>query len=226
MTLTGALAQRRAGGSLETPPLRILLALVVSLLLARDASADWMFTPFVGTSFGTETSFVVLEIDRANSTQPSSAPTRKLIFGGSAAFLSRGVFGAEADFAYAPRFFERDNRAGDITGSNLSTLSGSVILAAPLAVTRESLRPYVVGGFGLIHAEVSDTINLLPIRDNIAAYNIGGGAIGLISPRAGLRFEIRHFRSVENSSNELTAESSARLSFWRATVGVVIRVAN
>ena len=56
-----------------------------------------------------------------------------MIFGGSAALLSRGVFGVEADFGYAPRFFEHDNRAGNITGSNVSTLSGSVIVAVPLA---------------------------------------------------------------------------------------------
>jgi hypothetical protein len=55
---------------------------------------------------------------------------------------------------------------------------------------------------------------------------VGGGAIGLISPRTGFRFEIRRFRSIENTPSELTAETSARLAFWRATVGVVIRLAH
>jgi hypothetical protein len=197
--------------------LRALQLLLVLIAAPANASADWMFTPFVGSSFGTQTSFILLE---------TGANAAQLIFGGSAALLSRGIFGVEGDFSYAPRFFERDNRAGNITGSNVTTLSGSVILAVPLSVTRESLRPYVVGGFGMMHAAASDALNLVDISDNMAATNFGGGAIGLISPRTGFRFEIRHFRSLGNSSNELTGESSARLSFWRATVGVVIRLAH
>ena len=89
--------------------------------MAEARAADWLFTPFLGTTFGTETSFLILENGAAGSAQ--------LIFGGSAALLSRGVFGVEADYSYAPRFFERDNRAGEITGSNVNTFSGS---AAPM----------------------------------------------------------------------------------------------
>ena len=197
----------------------VLSLLLVALAPVAEArAADWMFTPFIGASFGTETSFLILETGAASSTQ--------LIFGGSAALLSRGVFGVEADYAYAPRFFERDNRAGNITGSNVNTLSGSAIFAVPLSVTRESLRPYLIAGMGLMHAAVQDAVNFSDIRENMLGYNVGGGAIGLISPRTGFRFEIRHFRSVENAPNALTGEDSARLRFWRATVGVVIRVAN
>jgi len=195
----------------------VLPLLLVALAPASEArAADWLFPPFIGTSFGTETSFLILETGAASSAQ--------LMFGGSVALLSRGVFGVEADYAYAPRFFERDNRAGNITGSNVNTFSGSAIFAVPLSVSRESLRPYAVAGLGLMHAAVQDAVNFSDIRENMLGYNVGGGAIGLIGPRTGFRFEIRHFRSVENAPNVLTAEQSARLSFWRATVGVVIRV--
>src|SRR5687767_5498518 len=102
-------------------PQRFLVALLLSLVIARPASADWLFTPFVGSTFGTQTSYLILETGAEGSSQ--------LIFGGSAAFLSRGIFGVEADLGYAPRFFERDNRAGNITGSNVTTLTGNVILA-------------------------------------------------------------------------------------------------
>ena len=200
---------------------RRILILFALVLFARPARADWLFTPFVGGTFGTQTTFVVLEPGAENSSQ--------LIFGGSAALLSRGVLGVEADFGYAPRFFERDNRGGNITGSNVSTLSGSAIVAVPLSVTRESLRPYAVAGLGLIHAGAAtsvSSISFLDINDNMFASNVGGGAIGLISPRSGFRFEIRHFRSLKNAPNALTGVDGARLSFWRATVGVVIRLAN
>ncbi len=185
--------------------------------MAEARAADWLFTPFVGTSFGTQTSFLILENGAASSAQ--------LIFGGSAALLSRGVFGVEADYGYAPRFFERDNRAGEITGSNINTLSGSAIFAVPLSVTRESLRPYAIAGFGLMHAAGSyAAFDDISFDETFGGYNVGAGAIGLISPRTGFRFEIRHFRSVQDAPNALTGEDSARLSFWRATVGVIIRV--
>ena len=58
---------------------------------------------------------------------------------------------------------------------------------------------------------------------NSVGMNIGGGAIGFISPRTGVRFEVRHFRSLDRDLNLLTAEPDSQLSFWRATVGVVIR---
>lgn len=186
---------------------------------AAEARADWLFTPFIGTRFGLDTSYILLE--------PGAADGGKLIFGGSAALLSRGVFGVEADYGYAPHFFEDDNRAGAVAGSNVNTLMGSVIFAMPLSITRESLRPYAIGGLGLMHAAAKDAVfDTFTFDDNFVGYNVGGGAIGLISPRTGFRFEIRHFRSVQNRPNELTGESGARLGFWRATVGVVIRVAN
>jgi hypothetical protein len=200
---------------------RTLFALLVVVLApAAEARADWLFTPFIGTTFASSTTYVLLEGGTALSAQ--------WMFGGSAALLSRGVFGAEADYAYVPRFFERDNRAGNFTGSNVNTLSGSAIFAVPLSVTRESLRPYAVAGLGLMHAAgaTSPIVDFLSFDDNFAAVNVGGGAIGLISPRTGFRFEIRHFRSLGNGTNTLTGEDGARLSFWRATVGVVIRVAD
>jgi hypothetical protein len=200
-------------------PCTLLALVVLALGPVTEARADWLFTPFIGSSFGMQTSFVILEPGAANSAQ--------LIFGGSAALLSRGVFGIEADYGYAPRFFERDNRAGLISGSNVNTLSGSAIFAVPLSVTRESLRPYVTGGLGLMHAAAKNAVfDVTTFDANFLGFNVGGGAIGLISPRTGFRFEIRHFRSVQNTANALTGEPNARLSFWRATIGIVIRIAN
>jgi hypothetical protein len=53
--------------------------------------------------------------------------------------------------------------------------------------------------------------------------NVGGGAIGFLTPNTGVRFDLRHFRSLERDDNELTGERRSLLSYWRATVGVVIR---
>jgi opacity protein-like surface antigen len=180
----------------------------------REARADYFFIPFIGGAFAGRTAFLNLE-QGAGSTQ--------LIFGGSAGWLTTGVLGVEGDFAYAPRFFERDNVGGNILGSSALTLSGSVIAAVPLAVSQYGLRPYLVGGLGLIHSGITYTGLVDPVDDNSLGLNVGAGAIGFLSPRTGVRFELRHFRTLDRDVNDATGELRTRLSFWRATVGVVIR---
>ena len=193
--------------------LGLLLALVPS-----SASADWIFAPFFGGTFGSSTALLDLE---------QSSDTTQFIFGGSVGWWSAGIIGFESDFAYAPRFFETDNLAGLITGSNVITWSGNVVVATPVSVTRESLRPYVVGGLGWMRSSIDEGgLNLFPelVRThNSAGINFGGGAVGFLTQNTGVRFEIRHFRSLERSENPVTLENESLLSFWRLTVGVVIR---
>jgi hypothetical protein len=103
------------------------------------------------------------------------------------------------------------------------TFSGSVIAAVPLGVSQYGLRPYVIGGLGLIHSGIEYAGVVDPVDDNSAGLNVGAGAIGFLTPRTGVRFELRHFRTLDRGVNELTGDEGTRLSFWRATVGVVIR---
>jgi hypothetical protein len=205
--------------------LRISLVLIRASVLGLSlalfpavASADWLYVPFVGAAFGGSTALLDLE-QGASSTQ--------LIFGGSAGWWSLGIIGFEADFSYAPRFFERDNLAGLVANSNLLTWGGNVVVAMPVSVTRESLRPYLVGGLGWMHTSIDEGSNIFPEflarARNSVGLNLGGGAVGFISQRTGLRFEVRHFRSLEHGENPVNLESQSLLSFWRATVGVVIR---
>lgn len=196
-------------------------AAIVGLLLMaspRVADADWIFAPFLGSTFAGSTALPDLE-QGASSTQ--------VIFGGSAGLWTRGIFGVEGDFAYAPRFFETDNSGGIFLNSNALTFSGNIVIATPVSVTRESLRPYLVGGLGWMHASIDEVQIVLPEvlgrARNSVALNFGGGAIGFLSPRTGVRFEVRHFRSLERDSDLFTGETQSLLSFWRATVGVVIK---
>jgi hypothetical protein len=196
-------------------------AALVGLLLALSpctAAADWIFAPFVGTAFAGSTALPDLE---------QGAGSAQLIFGGTVGWWSQGILGVETDFSYAPRFFETDNTAGLITNSNVITFGGTVVVATPVSVTRESLRPYLVGGLGWMHASIDDVRSVFPEifgrARNSVGMNFGGGAIGLITPRTGLRFEVRHFRSLERDEDLFTGETESLLSFWRATVGVVIQ---
>ena len=142
--------------------------------------------------------------------------------GGSAALLDDGMFGIEVDFGYSPRFFERKNSSGLIARSNVTTLTGNVMVAAPLSVSRDSLRPFVVGGGGLIHIGIQDVADAFPVSSNVVGINVGGGAIGPLTNRTSVRFEMRYFRTV-TEDQDAAAFGPSRLSFWRAAVGVFLK---
>jgi hypothetical protein len=200
-----------------TPRAATMATLVLAIVLCsspRDAQADYLFTPFIGGAFARQTTFLT-GIEQGES-------ATRVIFGGSAGWLSDGILGFEGDFAYAPRFFERDNPEDIVIRSSAMTLSGSVIAAVPLSVSNYSLRPYAVGGVGLMRSGLEYLV-LPRVDDNSMAINVGAGAIGFFTPRTGVRFELRHFRTVNREPNPATLESAAKLSFWRFTVGVVIR---
>jgi hypothetical protein len=198
--------------------LTLLFAFLFFASPASRAHADWLIIPFLGSAFGTDTNLFDLE--------SSAGATKKLIIGGSTIWLTDGFLGLEGDFSHTPGSFERDIQRQLVTGSSVTTLVGNVVLAAPLSVTRESLRPYFVSGLGFMHAGSDDFQNIAPINANLLAFDIGGGAIGFVSNRAGVRFDLRHTRSVRGQAETITGIGQARLtrlSFWRASVGVVIR---
>lgn len=192
-----------------------MFAAVFSLASTTPARADWLLTPFFGTTFAGQTP--IFQGD------PGGVEAKHWLFGGSFAWLSENVVGLEVDLAFVPGVFVDDNEFNLLTGNRATTLSGNLILAAPLAVTRESLRPYVVGGVGLTRVKSDDLICLLDcLSPNEPSVQVGGGVIGMVNSRAGLRFDIRQTRTLRRAES-LLGERDAKLSFWRATVGVVIR---
>ena len=192
------------------------LAVALPLLLwtpPAEAHADWLITPFLGTSFASETTLLIFE-ERAG---------RKLALGASVSLLTDGIFGLEAEIGHMPRFFEGNNRLRLVLTSRVTTLSGNVIVAVPLVVTRESLRPYLVGGLGLMQARSKNAADLFPVNQDLLGLNIGAGAIGLVTERTGLRFDLRYFKAVIGSDEPRARQGVSRLTFWRATVGVTFR---
>jgi len=178
----------------------------------RPARADIIVSPFVGTAFAAETTFFTAE---------SGVDHKKWVIGGSGGWLGAGVFGVEGEFSYVPRFFEAGRLLNK--GSNVTTLTGTALLAVPLSVTRESLRPYFAIGMGMLHAGATDIVEAFPIDRNLLSVSIGGGAIGFFTSRTGIRFDLRHIRSVSSAMDPTTSTTEPRLGFWRATVGVVLR---
>ena len=200
------------------PAYRRVLALTVVLICARitEARADFLISPYVGYAFGGNTTLPDLDTGAASS--------KHWTFGASVAWLSDQVLGVEADFSTVPGFFQNSGGTDLVTGSRVTTLTGNVIAALPLSVTRESLRPYVTGGIGLIHASAEDPIRLIESGEagDWLGLQLGAGAIGLLTDRAGVRFDLRHSRTLSRDTT-LRGERTSKLSFWRATVGVTLR---
>lgn len=187
---------------------------ILFLLLAPNAAlaqTDLLIVPFVGLKFGTDTSIALAE---------PTASAKKLTFGISAMILTDNFLGVEADLGQTPQFFGGGAQEL-ITSSVETTLMGNVILAVPKVITQESLRPYLVGGVGLMHTRVSTTRGALDTNSNLLGLDIGGGAIGMLSPRAGARFELRRFKNVTNDPDAVTI-GGTKLSFWRLTAGLVL----
>lgn len=197
------------GSSSRSLASRLALATLVACLCAwpSPAAADWYITPFVGNLF------------HVTQTNIHRTGDSKLTVGGSVALISSGILGVEADFGYTPRFLETDLALR----SHALTLTGNVLVAAPLSVTRESLRPYLVGGVGWLSAATADLIGVFPADRDTVAVSVGGGAIGLLSERAGVRFDVRWFRDAGGAESSAIFPGAERMSFWRASVGVTLR---
>jgi hypothetical protein len=200
----------------------------VVLSTANQAAAEWQVTPSFAISFGGGTTFVVADVD-----VPGSA---NAMFGLRGQLLGE-VFGVEADFGVAPGFFQKglfQFGAEDLVGpgggseddkvsSNVTTLTGNVVIAVPRRVAEFTLRPYAVGGIGLMRVR-NDDLAALPAASTLTALDIGGGVTGFLSDRIGLNWDFRRFWSVGGSDQESGISiGEEQLSFWRASMGLAIR---
>jgi hypothetical protein len=196
---------------------RLVRVLAVSAAIVAGgtapASADWLLVPHSGLKFGGETTLVDLE---------KAAPEKKTPLGVAGMWLGAGLVGAEVDFTYIPDYFDRKN-ADLVTGSSVRTLTGSVVVAAPLSLTRESLRPYLVGGVGWMHSESEDFADLFSFKSDLWAMNVGGGVIGFLSDGFGVRLDLRFFRNISEERQQGVVFGDTKLSYWRLGVGLVFK---
>lgn len=180
------------------------------LIAARANAEDRQLRPFIGATFGGDTTFVELNRGKA-----------KLAVGGSAVFLGE-VFGAEVDVADVPGFFESaDNPL--VIGSRVTTLTGNVVVAVPRRLTEYGLRPYVVGGAGLLRVRTTTSLNVFDVSRLFPALDVGFGVVGFVTNRMGVCWEIRRFQTVDRNTGNGVSFGPEQISFWRATMAVAIR---
>ena len=191
-----------------------MLALCGILVLgsARTVRAEWQFTPMVGfTMFGNTSVF-----------DPEGASDKRHgHLGGSVALLGSGILGAEVVTLWTPGFFE----TGDsdlVDSSRTLAMMGNIVLTTPRKWTEYGLRPFISGGLGLMNA--SHNSKVLPVAVNTTGVNIGGGVIGFLTDRTGLRFDVRYHSTLNRlDDDDVPSIGLVHLRYVTASVGIVFR---
>ena len=195
----------------------LLLALASLLAIPSAARAEFFVVPFAGIKFGGSTSIIDLEL---------AAGKKKLVLGAAALQIDEGFLGYEVELGNITGFFANEDVAVTQpiikTGSYVTDLTGSVILTLPPDVTAGGLRPYVVIGGGLIHAEAEDSLEIFQVRRTVPAINLGVGAIGLLTTNVGVRFDVRHLRSLAKDAS--VGIVGRRIAYSRFTIGLLLRL--
>jgi opacity protein-like surface antigen len=190
-------------------PIRIaLLGSVILLLVPAAASAQAYLTAFVGGNFGG---------DSGVSLDESISDTSKLDFGARLGAMSRGIFGGEIDVGYTPDFY---GQGTIFDSSSVLTVMGNVLVGVPSG----PVRPYVLGGIGLIRR----TVTYAPgegqasVTDSRAAYSLGGGVNFFVSQNIGINADLRYFRNF-STGNAVLDLPDEKFNYMRGSVGITFR---
>ena len=150
-----------------------VLAIGLLAVGSTEAWAEWQIKPFLGFAFAGNTTFVDIE---------DAVGGPNVTFGASAVLLG-DIFGVEADFVHGPSFFQGESQL--VQSSSVTTLSGSVVVTLPRRMTGYGLRPYAVGGAGMMHVGISHQLGVLEVSSTLPEYHVGGGVTGFLNQRIG-----------------------------------------
>jgi len=174
--------------------------------------------PFVGLTFGGSTTLIDFGHDSTGKANVAI---------GVAADLLGEVFGAEVEIADAPGYFKPGPNALTPT-SHVTTLTGNLVVAAPRRWTQYSLRPYVVAGGGLMRIHREDVLDVFPLSSVLPAIDFGVGAVGFLTNRVGIGWDVRRFQSIGDNTIDValttTPDGREQLSFWRAQMLLALRL--
>ena len=188
---------------------------MVGLLLSRPAAAaEKQIRPFVGVTFAGATTFVDFE---------NAAGGPNGVIGAAAVWLG-DIVGVEADLGWARSFFQSGDQH-QVLHSGVTTATGSIVLTLPRRLTEYTLRPYLVAGAGVMHVAIEHPLGVLPVTDTLPVIDLGAGAVGFVTNRVGVAWDIRRLGSIKDRTapTGVTIGGAARLSFWRASMAVAFR---
>ena len=194
---------------------------MVTLAAPAKASADWLFTPFIGMNWGSAVTFNDALGDFDDEFE------KRVNFGASLAWMGAGIAGFELDFGYTPNFFESTEGDDDFDygDSNLTTVMANVVLGAPIGgQSGMGIRPYASGGVGIIRSQIGDAEDLFDVDSNDWGFNVGAGVTGFFADNVGIRGDVRYFRSLQdNEPDDELDVALGDLRFWRGSVGITFR---
>lgn len=195
--------------------MRIVGVLLLLLLgVAAPVAAEGQVKPFLGVTFGGATN---LYGDFAHA-----VGKRKLALGISTVVIGE-VLGFEVDLSQTPGFFQ--NGGNLVLSSSMTTFTGNVVVALPRRMSEYTLRPYFVGGGGLMHTKTNTAFGLGELSGNDAAIDVGAGVTGFLTRNVGISWDVRHFQTIQGkTATATTIDSGAeKISFWRAYMALAIR---
>jgi len=184
-------------------PFILILAAAFVAACAAPAHADGFLTPFAGFNFGG---------DSTNCASLTSCDDKRVNWG-VALGTTKGIFGFEEEFAYAPNFF--GSSSGDTA---VLTLMSSLMVVIPAG----PVQPYGVVGVGLVRPHAQLNASSLASDQNALGWDIGGGLNIFFGEHVGVRGDVRHLRTLQ----DITLGglfTNAPLDFWRGTAGLTLR---
>ena len=151
-------------------------AVVAILVVPAAARADGLIMPFVGADFGG---------DAGDCRGVTPCWSKQLTYGVGFGFMVGGVIGLQRDRARAALLWGRGRPRGN------DVLSGmvNILVGVPIG----PVRPYVVGGIGVLHTDINQSTTGLDnaVPNNSLAFDVGGGLIGMFSQHVGVRGDLR-----------------------------------
>ncbi|MFN8059298.1 MAG: outer membrane beta-barrel protein [Vicinamibacterales bacterium] len=194
----------------------VLLCGTLLLSLPATARADWLLSPFVGITFGEASPFVDSDLVEHD---------KKSTLGVAVSAIGDSGLGFETELAFSPGFFQKGGAQGLVASSHQTTLMGNLVVAAPGRLTRYTLRPFVTGGIGLMNSKIQNTSpSAFTFTDSYLGMNAGGGVIGFLTRRTGVRWDLRYFRNVSAPKPQgLYSPTETRFRYWRASMALVVR---
>jgi hypothetical protein len=190
----------------------IAVAFAAIMFAPASARADVLFIPFFGVNFGGDSGKAISE----------AFDTSQFNWGASLAFMGGGVFGFEGDFGFSPDFYGKS----DVGGSNVLSATGNLIIGIPFGGQQGfGIRPYGLAGAGVLRSTSDFGTDVAEIDETNMTWSAGGGVLLFFGTRAGVRFDVRYFRTFDDLEilGIPIAASPGKVDFTRTSLGVVIR---
>ncbi|MBW8866447.1 MAG: porin family protein [Acidobacteria bacterium] len=193
----------------ETPTIRRRWIHVVAVLIllgsARQASAQGFVSPFIGYNFGGD----------SGCPQITNCEDKHVDWGLGFGVLG-SVVGFEAEFGKTSDFFgSTSNQSTDVL-----TFMGNFMLAPKIG----PIQPYGEAGIGLIRTSVENVGE--NVDENQIGWDIGGGVIAFFSRHVGLRGDVRYFHSfqlLDTSKLPNLPINETKLNFGRFSGALVLK---